>query len=193
MLQSLREQTRDQHRALESQPLLQLLVSSHIDHQHYGRLIRALWAFHQPLEEYLQLSAGSLLSLYPGGYHYQPRTPLLAQDIQRLGLSLPETDATAGWLPASSGHAYALGILYVIEGASLGGKLIAPHLAKQLQLSGQTGAAFYNLHETYDSWLPFRHWFASCKPEYNDQAGALEVIQGANAMFSGLHAHLNQW
>ena len=61
-------------------------------------------------------------------------------------------------LPRLDSVAEVLGCLYVIEGASLGGQIIAKHLKANLGLTPETGASFFSGYgaSTGDYWLAFK-------------------------------------
>jgi heme oxygenase len=77
-------------------------------------------------------------------YPQRRKLPLLEQDLRAIGIAsetvadLPYCEA----LPACHQTAAALGCLYVIEGATLGGRTLLPMVQKQLGLTAQSGAAF---------------------------------------------------
>lgn len=70
--------------------------------------------------------------LLPPGVAPRPRRPLIEDDLRRLGLSRECIDAIVPCLPAAALGAdpeTALGSLYVLEGSTLGGRVIARELA----------------------------------------------------------------
>lgn len=83
---------------------------------------------------------------------------------------------------------FGLGILYVIEGSTLGGKVIFKHVQKALGLDQNNGASyFYGYGEkTGDFWKSFMIQLS--KYENLHQNGD-EIIAGANFAFQCLHHH----
>ena len=74
------------------------------------------------------------------------KTRLLERDLRVLGCGaaldarqIPESNV----LPSISGVAEALGCMYVLEGATLGGQIIVRHLRRTLGVEPESGAAFF--------------------------------------------------
>ncbi|OJA05900.1 biliverdin-producing heme oxygenase [Halomonas sp. QHL1] len=193
ILEQLREQTRPAHLALESQPLLQRLLSTQLTETDYSQLLQAMLAFYQSLETELVTATAALLGRHPDPhYRYLPRAPLLARDCRALGCDYSGFIHTPIELRLNGSGAYLLGILYVIEGSTQGGRFIARHLADTLGVDENSGASFFNIHQMNSSWKAFRCWLNRDleRPYQND---IKSVIEGANMTFSALHTHLDQW
>ncbi len=192
ILEQLRKQTRPAHVALEAQSLLQRLLSSSLTEAEYGQLLQSLLAFYESLESELVPATAALLARHPDpDYRYLPRVPLLANDCRALGCDSSAVIRPPVVLRRDGSGAFILGVLYVIEGSTQGGRLIARHLAHTLGVTENSGASFFNIHRWDNSWMAFRHWFGrdlACHYQ-NDMN---KMIEGANMTFSTLHTHLDQ-
>jgi heme oxygenase (biliverdin-IX-beta and delta-forming) len=193
ILQQLREQTRPAHVALEAQPQLKKLLSSRLTVLEYSQLLQAMLAFYRSLEPELVPATAALLERHPDPeYRYLPRAPLLLNDCQALGC------VDSGFMPGpgefrlDGSGAQLLGVLYVLEGSTLGGKLIASHLARTLGLSEGSGASFFHNHQGERSWMAFRRWVGGNSTAVS-QEQTINIVAGADMMFSALHSHLDQW
>lgn len=126
-LERLREATRNAHEGLEAR----LDILNRMDTL-AGRqtLAAGFHAFHAGVE----LATAPHLANLPGlEFASRRRTPLLEADLERLGV---RAGAPASVAPPRS-VAEALGLLYVVEGSSLGGKVIAKQAAARgLDLEG---------------------------------------------------------
>lgn len=72
------------------------------------------------------------------------RLYLLEADLAALGFSVDEVGALPRCpLPALRDAAEALGSLYVMEGSTLGGRVIERHVERYLGLGGQSGCAYF--------------------------------------------------
>jgi heme oxygenase len=121
------------------------------------------------------------------------KSALLAADLRVLTgdaghaatLPLAEGDAT---LPALDGIGRVFGSMYVMEGSTLGGRFIAPHVARLFGLANGEGNAYFDGYgpRTGSMWNAFRETAAATVPpeQYDDAVGA------AIATFEGLHAWL---
>lgn len=193
ILEQLREQTRPAHVALEAHSLLQGLLSSQLTEAEYGQLLQSMWAFYQSLESELVPAAAAFLARHPDpDYRYLPRAPLLARDCRALGCDLPGVIPLPVALRPDDSGAYLLGVLYVIEGSTQGGRFISRHLAHTLGVSENSGASFFNIHRRDNCWMAFRHWLGTALTGHR-QDDINRMIDGANMTFSSLHAHLDRW
>ena len=103
----------------------------------YRDLLERLHGFYDPLEERLAPWAETVPGLE---FRARRKTPLLVADLHALA-GHPGPVASA--LPAVDTPARALGVIYVLEGATLGGKLIARDARQRLGVTPETGAAFF--------------------------------------------------
>ncbi|EKQ59196.1 heme oxygenase [Xanthomonas citri pv. malvacearum str. GSPB2388] len=121
---ALRHATQDAHRLVEAMPLMQALAQGQVDSAAYGQILRR----HHALLAGFEARLGNWLTTLVGnGWHYRRRVPALRDDLRALGQQ-PDLPAA---LPASADDAARWGMLYVIEGSQLGGRVIARNLRKQ--------------------------------------------------------------
>ncbi|MFJ4066001.1 biliverdin-producing heme oxygenase [Pseudomonas sp. NPDC089996] len=135
LLLALRDATRDCHKALEARlPFFDL----GFDTAAYRRLLQAYYGFHAPLENQL------------GDYQGPERckTAALTRDLLALDLTEAEIDALplCQALPAISDEASALGVMYVLEGSTLGGQVLKRAMAERLGIGHDSGAAFLDVY-----------------------------------------------
>jgi heme oxygenase len=109
----------------------------------YADLLARLYGFYEPFEAHLGTAAARWG--LPLDFDARRKAPLIARDLADLGLTAPAVEALprCGWEPPSGGPAPALGCLYVVEGATLGGRLIARDAERRLGLGPGTGGAFF--------------------------------------------------
>ena len=86
-----------------------------------------------------------------------------------------------------------IGVLYVIEGATLGGQVISSHLRKSLALTADAGARFFNGYgdseETQRRWQEFVQFADSIGAEPHQQRCAGTAAQ---AVFDLIEGKLNE-
>ena len=86
-------------------------------------------------------------------WQFQSSVSKLQADLQNLKIK-NEPNAPAFSLDS---EAQAIGAIYVLLGSSLGGAMIAKHLAHHLQLDESSGLAFYgSSHEAHPRWREFK-------------------------------------
>jgi heme oxygenase len=130
---------------MEANPLMSQLQAD-ISAADYRHLLARMYGYYQPLE--------SALFVWPewqqpaaAGFDLARRhkLPLLTADLRTLGLSSSDLHALPRCtnLPDLTSFAHALGCMYVLEGATLGGQGISRHLRQQLGLTPDSGTAFF--------------------------------------------------
>jgi heme oxygenase len=113
------------------------------------------------------------------------RLPLVRRDLLRLGARPAPTPPAA---PVYTGFAEALGALYVVEGATLGGRMILSKLSPQLrEVIGEATAflAGYGA-ETGGLWNDLKAALDRYGAEHPDERP--RVVAGARRMFERFHA-----
>ena len=146
ILARLRKHTQVIHRRLESHlPVLDPDFAL----ADYRDLLQTFSGFYSPLEEAL---GAVLVSVPEFSFEARRKVTLLEQDLAFYGVPYDvsqdrlATIPQCSDLPATLLVPQALGCLYVLEGATLGGKIISRHLHSTLGLDAATGAAFYHCY-----------------------------------------------
>lgn len=179
VLQDLRAGTAELHIALEKRlPFF----SDALDTQAFVRLMQAYYGFYLPLENALLLS-----DAIPADFELTPRlkTPTLRADLLALGVSaealesLPQCEQ----LPLIDSSAACLGVLYVLEGATLGGQILRREISSRLGLEANNGAAFLDIYgaATGRRWRDFIEYLGSRPMSATERAA---VVTAAQTTFS---------
>jgi len=139
--QHLRQTTHKAHVRLNQHPLLQPLTRPQLTLDHYQRVLVAYWHFYQ-LAERLIVSA---LQQAPITIDYGPRYKLdwLRQDLLHFGINPETVPPPALTLRAPTTSAELLGMMYPLEGSTMGGQLISQRLQKHLGLNAGNGGRFF--------------------------------------------------
>lgn len=174
----LRRDTAELHEHLEAHldllgPTLSIL--------RYQRVLEIFYGFYAPVEARLsRLAAESP----PFGFSLRARSELLASDLEALGLSrrdLAELPRSTTFPPLCRLEDLA-GCLYVLEGASLGGKVIAPALERRLGITKESGASFFvgDAGATATRWSRVLTWLDGVGRE---GARSDDIVAAARATF----------
>jgi heme oxygenase len=137
LLTRLRQETSHQHALLESQlPLLDRTLTRDA----YRQLLGRFWGYYAPLEQFVL----SVIRRNAVAFDYEARlkTPLLENDLRALRLPAALLPRCAN-LPALAGVPQLLGCLYVLEGSTLGGRVITQRLVANQALQADSGGAFF--------------------------------------------------
>lgn len=175
LLERLRSETRIAHEALESR--LDILSPDLT----LARYLRMLERFHGFWRRWQPAMTGmtAIAPLMTG----RTRLDSLEADLAALGRTPSQISALPmiPSLPAIDGAGGALGSLYVMEGSTLGGQLVARHLDRLLGLAPDSGARYFAGYgaETGARWREFRAIFLAVAGTEDDEA----VIAGAESTF----------
>ncbi len=177
--ETLRTATRDAHERLHNHPMFKGLATGTLTEARYRSLLAALIGFHCPLEETIIRTPAS----WWWGLDPQPRlrARLLVDDLAHLGFDTARVDLLPyARLPSIDSAGQLLGCLYVREGATLGGRVIARGLDPLLG-DGDSGRSFFS--GTPDNG---RLWREVC--DALETAGAAghrhEIVDAARATFA---------
>lgn len=119
------------------------------------------------------------------------RASLLQRDLVALGMTPREmtTLPVCSDLPSLHEPEHLAGCLYVLEGASLGGRIIAQALNRQLALRNNSGAAFFvgDGAGTGVRWKRVLQWLEElANPGSGDGARSREIVRSACETFGPL-------
>jgi heme oxygenase len=129
LIERLRRTTAGWHGAVERLPLMASLMAPTVTLDHYRaylqRMFQVYGALEPPLLDTLDRGLGPHPGLRP---NLRPKLPALRVDLEALDLATPPIPPP----PRIEGLSQAIGGLYVLEGASLGARVIARHLRRHL-------------------------------------------------------------
>lgn len=154
LMQRLKHETRSHHEQIER--TLQLSVRCQSLAGYRAVLVR-FYGFYAPIEAALAQVDGLPVALADLSARW--KTQRIARDLEALDLPVPaqaRIDLCPD-LPDLAAVAQAFGCLYVLEGATLGGQMIARQLAANLGLSPERGGTFFSGYgpETGPRWRAF--------------------------------------
>lgn len=167
---ALKDQTRAHHDRAEASPAMQAVVSPDLTREAYRDHLTRLLAFYGPTEAALADVEG-LRDVVPDLDERLVKTDWLRADLDRLG-GVPNV------LPAPAPAwdvAGAMGVLYVVEGSTLGGRIIARELERSIGVTPDAGGQFYASYgdDRGPRWTTFKgalDAFGTAHPEAVDAA-----------------------
>ncbi|SEG20253.1 Heme oxygenase [Bryocella elongata] len=181
-LEHLRERTRPQHNATESQ---MPITADGLTLAEYTGYLRGLYAALAPWESFALTHHPAALETLVAS---RRRAFLLEKDLSAFGIAVPAVgafhSAAIPGLDELDGATFAasfLGAMYVVEGSSLGGQYIAKHLETTLGLTPEHGAAYFRGYgdRTGSLWQQFKLVLAALPDSEEDQ-----VVAAAQGMFA---------
>ena len=178
----LREQTRAAHRGVEQATLLKAVFQEGFGGVDYANLLARWCSLFQVFDVVLDEFSFQ-------EYTYAPRRPFLVDDITALSdvMTRGVVPKYTGWRPVCFEEK--LGCVYVIEGSSLGAKLICKRLRNVLGDQVEAAISFYSYQAVL--WPTFRHWL-DLEGSKSDVA-TRQVVEGANSTFGAIRELMNVW
>jgi heme oxygenase len=174
--EKLKEDTKINHQLLEKKLVYRLRAIR--NKQDYGKLLALFYSFFGGMEIGIETHFNKLNL---PDYAQRRKTSSLVHDLTCLNEKLPIL-ANGISLPIIKNHFQALGALYVIEGSTLGGRIICKMLNEQLNIPDFPGLSFFNGYgdNTAKMWEVFKS--ALNLPSNNAAYGM--IIQSANDTFT---------
>lgn len=184
----LREHTRPLHDRVEKAVDIPSRCASL---EAYRSLLARMLGFYAPFE-----ASQSRLDWREAGLDFEARRKahLLRADLSALGLSEPAIDALPlrQRLPEPGSLAAGLGHQYVLEGATLGGQILAREIERSLGLSPGAGGSFYAGYgeRTGSMWRGFcsaANSYCGDDPRRHEDAlaGAVQTFEAFEAWLLG--------
>lgn len=177
ILQKLKEATRTQHEQIEGTVDV---MNQMFNIEDYKTLIGKFRRFYEAYEPTLPID-----DLRAAGFDYDLRRKLPSLESDAAALGLNGSSEAFRALPDVSSVARAFGSLYVIEGSTLGGQVIARHLKEHLELTPENGGAFFRSYgaEVGPMWKQFGEAITNfAASDEHDE----EIIQAAYETFESI-------
>lgn len=194
ILSRLRLETRGEHDAVEQ--VLDLIGSS-LTRDGYRHRLEQFYGFYAPLEQALRARC-ALLEVRAVDVTVAAWSPSMCsalvprlnkaahlwQDLGHLGV-LTATLSLCRELPPLEGPAEVLGCLYVLEGATLGGRLITRHIGTTFGITPATGGSFFEGYgeNTGRMWQAMRRLLVRSVPDTQTENA---IVANAIATFACL-------
>lgn len=150
----LRESTMQVHQGLEKKLIGHIKRIATIDD--YVQLLVLMYGFYVPLQK--KTEPFLVTADYPGSVNTGREAQSILSDIQYLTGKTPPEIAVCDHLPEINSYASAIGSLYVTEGSTLGGLIIAQMISKKLNIPADKGFSFFTAYgdETHQMWTGFK-------------------------------------
>jgi heme oxygenase len=178
----LRLETRPFHDGVEANAFNQHLTAGTVTAAQTAQFLARIYGFVQPYEAVLRRHAATFGPDWQLELRY--RAPLILEDLTRLGH--PGTPPLCPTLPPLATRAQLLGAMYVLEGSTLGGQVIA----RQLAAAGIDGRTFFasRAERTGPLWKQFTQLLEAAAASEDANA----VVASAILTFQTLAAWLIQ-
>ncbi|MEM6731720.1 MAG: biliverdin-producing heme oxygenase [Myxococcota bacterium] len=167
----LRYATHDAHQRIDDALQLRGPDTSRSD---YIAFLRSMWMIHRPYERALQGSQLYLKAI-PSPMA-RMRTEKLRTDLEALGVSVSEPPPLT---PEFTHLSEIFGIVYVFEGATLGGQVLSRHLRSALRLDAEHVRYLYGHgRETGALWRELITFFENTRLDAENRVRAVNTALG---------------
>lgn len=175
----LKESTLQVHQGLEKRLVTQIKKISTVED--YVQLLKLMFGFYAPVYD----RVNSIIK------QDQRQADSILDDIRYLSRSVNEDLPVSTSLPEVTSYPSALGVLYVTEGSTLGGVIIAGMISKKLNMPAKEGFTFFNAYgeETQSRWQKFREVINGPFTAAEQQ----EMKESASATFSTFNKWISEY
>ena len=185
-LKSLRQQTGESHNRLEQNKFSKVLLQPYVTLHDYQVYIAKLYGMTKACEN----DIFPLLTAVNPDLGERYKAQFILEDLKKTGLSQEQIGdlPVSGFRPA--GVAEALGAMYVLEGSTLGGKILYKHVNEFLGIDQQTGASYFYGYGQQTGVL-WKRFIADLADYAVEEDCGLEIISGAVSTFTAIDHWLN--
>lgn len=181
-LKSLKEETALLHQQLETSPLSMNLMSAEVSLQQYAAYLAAM----KGVIEFTEAQLFPIVSKLIADKEERRKLISISEDLKALSsqVTIPSYPAfTPFQLPVSP--AFAIGVIYVVEGSTLGGRVILKHLQQRL-FNLSDGTSFFTGYGEHTGrlWKSFLNAFSGYAVQTNSQK---EISEGAQQAFRSIY------
>ncbi|MDL5511184.1 biliverdin-producing heme oxygenase [Arenibacter sp. M-2] len=182
LLTNLKKQTAPAHKKLESLPVSSLLLSPDMEIENYTHYLYLMYNVHRDLEE----KVFPLLTEIIDNIELRKKTHLIKEDLSFLNYNLPGSKSV--FKDPKCTIPFALGIMYVVEGSSLGGRYILKNIETTPGLNKGKGVSYFKGYgtKTGSKWKSFLNKLIQYENENNCEN---EIIEGAMFAFDSIYDH----
>lgn len=186
-LKNLRERTGKNHKQLEENRYSKVILDPAVSLADYQTYICKLYGVTKACERDVYPKIGSVFSDLEERY----KAELIIKDLLGTGISKEKVATLPVHYLDFTTVGEALGVMYVLEGSTLGGKILYKHIHQILGLTGENGASYFWGYgiKTGMLWKNFISTLASYAVENNCEE---EIIASAEQTFSSIDKWLNE-
>ncbi|SEI75229.1 heme oxygenase [Dyadobacter koreensis] len=186
-LKNLRKKTDESHKRLEENRYSKAILDPSVTLADYQTYIAKLYGVTRACERDIFPEIASVLPDLEERY----KSGLIVKDLANTGFSRIAIDNIPVFQFTTTGIAKALGVMYVLEGSTLGGKFLYQQINHTLGLNSETGAAYFWGYgqKTGMLWKRFISSLAEFAVEENCEQ---EIIKSAVHTFTTIDKWLNE-
>ncbi|MFB9080730.1 biliverdin-producing heme oxygenase [Flavobacterium procerum] len=181
-LSDLKTQTADSHKKLEHLPVSSSILSPDMNIEDYTHYLSLMLDVHTSTEEHIF----PLLSDFIEDLEQRRKKHFIKDDLSFLNYT--KKDFTNVFSTTEVSVPFALGIFYVIEGSTLGGRFILKNVTKNPKLSEEKGVRYFSGYgdKTGSFWKSFLAMLEAYEQKHNC---GNDIVEGAVYAFDSIYEH----
>jgi len=185
-LNNLRTKTSDSHKGLEALPISKSIVDPKITIEEYALYLSLMYDVVQDLEENIY----PILSAVISDLSQRNKAHLLLKDLKQIGFEKKQTFSPFKNTSEIS-PSFAMGMMYVVEGSTLGGRFILKNIQENLGFTEENGASYFSGYgnKTGSFWKNYLNSLTDFESQNNAEA---DIIAGADYAFQVIAKHLSE-
>lgn len=184
-LEKLRNETSVAHKNLERIPSSAAILKPEVTISEYATYLKLMHGVVSDLETKIHPKISGIIS----DLGERKKASDLKADLEHIGFSASEK-AKNPFGAAKETAAFSLGIAYVVEGSTLGGRFILKNIQSALGFDETRGASYFSGYgnKTGSMWKSFLEQMTDYASGTNCED---EIIAGANFAFDAIHKHMS--
>lgn len=185
-LAKLRTTTLPAHKQLESLPLSEKIISPDITKEEYALYLALMSRIVADIEQHIFPQIADILP----DIAQRRKSELIQADLQFLSPEQTFTDFPLQDTGYTFSPSFAMGLMYVIEGSTLGGRVILKNTEKTLGFNADEGGKYFAGYgaRTGPLWKSFIETYTTFAETHNEE----EIIAGAELAFTTIHNYLRK-
>ena len=185
-LENLKNKTSIPHKNLESLPISKSIIDPNVTVEAYGLYLSLMHDVVYNLEDKIYPKVSEI---FPD-LNARRKMSLLENDLKCTPIEKKEQFFPFGNTEKVS-VPFAMGMVYVIEGSTLGGRYILKNIQENLGFDEENGASYFAGYgsKTGSSWKTFLQYLTDFERQTNSED---EIIAGAAYAFEAIHKHFSK-
>lgn len=180
---ALKEATKKPHTDLESLPIASEMMNPNVTLEQYQKYLLAMYQVINEVESQIFPQVNSVFS----DLTQRSKSQLLASDLKEIGaFDLPKNQRIFDITGKSV--AFLIGLLYVVEGSTLGGRYMLKNIESAIDIEGKIATTFLSGYgnSTGSMWKKFMNELSKFESTTKSSS---EIIAGAQFGFQAIHRH----
>lgn len=186
-LDNLRSKTSESHKNLEAIPISKLLVNPNISLHAYSLYLSLMHDVVRDFEEKIYpIMEDVILDISE-----RKKASLILNDLKFIGEEKKKGHSVFKNSNVNFSVPFAMGMLYVLEGSTLGGRFILKNIQENLKLNEENGVSYFAGYgnKTGSYWKKYLQFLTDFEALTNSEE---EIIAGADYAFTLIGNHLSE-